>query len=183
MTDETINILPEKRRQQEAQAYFVRLGILFLVLVTAITIIAGILLLPTYAYVTQNLRAKQEYAASLAPNEATNTPDISARINVLARKVAVLTPLASNTSASKAVRMLLAVPRPGVTLQNINFTLGAGAKPSVLLVSGIASTRSGLQAYQQALEQAPFVRAAEVPVSVFAKDAQVPFTITVTLTP
>jgi hypothetical protein len=58
-----------------------------------------------------------------------------------------------------------------------------GKAPGTLSVSGIAVTRGALRAYQLALQSAPFAVAANLPVSAYAKDTDIAFTITVTLTP
>jgi len=48
---------------------------------------------------------------------------------------------------------------------------------------GIAATRDALRNYQIALQNAAFARAADLPVSAYAKDSNISFNITITLKP
>lgn len=183
MTEQSINMLPPARRERLAREYFVRLGVLFLSLVTVMTVVASVLLIPTYIYLTQNLEARQQYAASLGDGGATSLTEISERRKALASRVATLTPLMTEPSVSELVRNVLAAPRTGVAILSLSYSRGVATNPGVLLVSGTAATRDALQAYQRTLQAAPYVSTAEVPVSAFAKDADLPFTITVTPAP
>ena len=54
-----------------------------------------------------------------------------------------------------------------------------------MVLTGIASTRETLRTYVTTLSRLPYVSNAEVPISVYAKESLIPFTLTLTgsLTP
>ena len=82
-----------------------------------------------------------------------------------------------------AVNATLAVPRPGVTLSSFTYVPAAGTNPGTLAISGRAATRDALRSYQLALQSAALARSAVLPVSAYAPDANIAFTVTVTLVP
>jgi len=63
----------------------------------------------------------------------------------------------------------------------LEFTAEDGKK--ILSVSGTAANREALRTYQLALQGAPFTLTAALPVSAYAKDSDIAFTITITLSP
>ncbi|MFA7302850.1 MAG: hypothetical protein WC030_03840 [Candidatus Paceibacterota bacterium] len=181
MTDEAINLLPSSRRRWATREYAIRLSVLFLGLVTAMTVVAGVLLIPTYAHLDQSIRMEEGRVTSVGSETGVSHAEVIERRKVLMGKVAILAPRAAAVSVSEMVRKILAVTRTGVSLTSLSYATGAASKPSTVLVSGMATSRDALHAYQIALREAPFVETAEVPVSSFAKDADIAFTITVTL--
>ena len=81
------------------------------------------------------------------------------------------------------MRAVLAISHPGITLSGFDYVPGAGKNPGTLAISGTAATRDTLRNYQTALQSAPFAVTANLPVSAYAKDTGIPFSITVTLAP
>ncbi len=68
-----------------------------------------------------------------------------------------------------------------MVLTNIVYTPSRGGVHGGIAVSGTAATRDALRQYQLALQNAAGVQSADVPVSAYAQDANIPFTVTVTL--
>ncbi len=184
MYNERTNLLPASRQRAVLRNYFLRLGVVTAVLVAALLFAAAALLLPTYVYLSASEKAKQAHLASI--ESALSSADesaLSSRLIALSNDAAVLTALQDAPSASATVRALLGILRPGVTLSSITYASPSGAARGTLAVSGIAATRDALRSYQLALQNAPFAANADLPVSAYAKDSDIPFTITVTLAP
>jgi hypothetical protein len=179
MSNRTLNLLPADRIRLFVRDYFFRLGVVFFVAVIVVTGIAAAVLLPTYEFLNSSLATGQAYLATLTGTP--NSPDLSLRRTALAERAALIAPLAATPSVSTSVRDVLTVSRSGISLFNINYTSAAAGKPGTMLISGTASTRDALHTYQLELQKASFVKSAEVPVSAYAKDAEIPFTITITL--
>jgi len=108
---------------------------------------------------------------------------LSARLAALTNDAAVLTALADAPSVSNIIRAVIAVSRPGIALSSFAYTPAANKIPGTLALSGTAATRDALRRYQIALQGAPFALSATLPVSAYAKDIDIAFTITMTLTP
>lgn len=182
MPDELTNLLPQERQRALLRSYVLRLGVVALVLVTMLLCIAALLLAPTYVYLAKSSAAKETQLAAIeATLSSADEKELSAQLTALSNDATILVALGRAPSASGALRAALALPRPGVTLSGFSYLPAAPKKPSTLTLSGIAATRDALRSYQLALSGAAFAKTADVPVSAYAKDSDIAFTITVTL--
>ncbi len=183
MHNELTNLLPLERQRALTREYFVRLSIVGIVLLNLLVLSAAMLLFPTYVYLSKSMSAEEMRLATIESTlSATNEASLSERLSALTKDAALLTTLADAPSASATVRAALAVPRPGIALSGLVYTPPAASNGS-LVVSGTAATRDALRNYQLALEGAPFALVAALPVSAYAKDSDITFTITITLAP
>lgn len=192
MYNEHTNLIPIERQHLLSKVYFLRLGVVGIVLTCVLVVIAGVFLLPTFVYLTATEAAKE---ARLAGLEAALTSDeeksLSDRLAVLTNDADVLSALKNLSSASATISTFLSVSRPGIILSGIGYTpvspepaFSSNAvenKEWILTLTGIAATRDALRNYQLALSDVPSSRGADLPVSAYAKDSNISFTITVTL--
>jgi len=184
MDNELTNLLPPERQSALSREYLLRLGVVVAVMITALTFAAALLLVPTYIFLSQNSSAKTirlariESVLSSAEEKA-----LSEQLAALARDASVLIALGEVPSASVILRTALAVPHPGIALSGLAYTPAESKTPGTLAITGIATTRDALRTYQLAMQSASFAAAANLPVSAYAKDTNITFTITVTLTP
>ena len=178
------NLLPTARQDELARAYKLRFGVLSLILLMLLVGVAAVLLVPTYLFLVGSAQDKQTRLAHIASTlESSNEVALSNRLNALTHDAAALTALAKRPSASALLRTILGVPRPGVTLSGMTFTPTAGKLPMSVVLTGVARTRDALRGYQIALQATPRVLSAALPVSVYAKDTNIEFTITLSLAP
>ncbi|MHB8660990.1 MAG: hypothetical protein ACYC75_03630 [Minisyncoccota bacterium] len=184
MRNELTNLLPLERQKALSRNYFLRLGVIGAVLLSMLTLIAALLLIPTYLLLVGSARAKEARLTTIeSALSPTDEATLSAHLAALTNDATVLTALAQAPSMSGIIRDVLAVPHPGITLSDFTYVPAAKNAPATLAVSGTAVTRDMLRSYQLALQGAPFARAAALPVSAYAKDADIAFTITLTLAP
>lgn len=184
MSNERTNFLPPARVRILRREYFFRLGVVGLVLVTVLSVVAGVLFFPTYVYVAASIQAKEAMlASSEASSSAMNEADLEVRLKALSKNIVMLTALGKKRTASAITSQVFAIPRAGIQISNSSYVRGTAEKPDTFTITGSAATRDALRTYQLALQGAPFVRAANVPVSAYAKDTNIPFVITVTLAP
>ncbi len=185
MSSELTNLLPSQRRRASAREYRFRLGVVALMLLVALTSVAAVLLVPTYIFLAGSAGAKSARLKGL--QSALSSSDekvLSARLKALSDDTAALIALSDKPTASSILRAALAVDRPDVTLSGFTYAPATTKGTSgTLSLSGTAATRDALRSYQLALQSAPFVRSADLPVSVYAKDTDITFTITITLAP
>jgi hypothetical protein len=179
MSHEFINLLPPDRLRAFRRGYFLRVATVALLLGTLLVVIHGVFLLPSYLYASSEITAR-ERAASGEGAEAPTTASAAATLAALKSDATYLNRLTTAPSASAALRAVLSVPRPGVSLQSFTYTPpapgnGASAK---MLITGTASTREALRAYDLALTGAAFVSSVDLPVSAYAKEADIAFTLT-----
>lgn len=184
MPSELTNLLPKERREKVVREYRLRFGVVSAFVFSLLVCVAGILLIPTYLYLTATASMKGEQLAQLTSKlSSSNEMTLASRLTILSRNAESLASLSKKSSTSSLLRDALLTPRPGVLLSGFMYTAAGGKSFGVLTLSGVASTREALRNYQMALEKAAFARKVELPVSVYAKDANIPFTITVTLAP
>ncbi len=184
---ESLNFLPAERIRAHVRRYFWRLGTVAAYLACALAVIAGILLIPTLVFLRNAEVTKQARLASIESVLASyDEVALAARLLALSSDATALVLLAAAPSATSLVRQALAVPRPGIILSSITYAPAKGSTPKdsksgTFTLSGTAASRNGLRAYQLALAATPAFANANLPVSSYAKDSDIPFTITVTL--
>jgi Tfp pilus assembly protein PilN len=184
MPDELTNLLPNERQQALVRDYRFRLGVVAVLLGVVLIVAAAILLVPTYLYLVNEASDKQARLASMASTlSSADEVALSTRLTALSNEANVLTALSSVSSPSDIMRAVLAVPQPGIALSSFIYTPAVGKKAGTLTISGIAATRDVLRSYQLALSSAPFATSANLPVSAYASNADIAFTITITLAP
>jgi len=184
MRNELTNLLPPERRRALQRDYFMRLGVVSLLFVIMLTLAAAILLLPTYVFLSASESAGRIRLSSIESTlSSSEDAALSAQLAALSNSTASLSALAGAHSASEIIRAVLAVSRPGVTLSNFAYSSAtvANKNQNTLTISGSAATRDALRNYQLALQSSSFARSADLPVSAYAQDANITFTITVTL--
>lgn len=184
MHNELTNLLPSDRQHALRRDYFIRLSTIAALLVTALTIATAILLIPTYVFLTASYSASKTRLANIGSTiSSSEDVALSAQLATLSNNTKILSALADEYSISTIMRAVIAIPRPGVVLSSFAYSPVVGKKQRTLEISGEAATRDALRAYQLALQKAPFASSADLPVSAYAKDSDITFTITVTLLP
>lgn len=184
MHSELTNLLPLPRQHALSRDYLLRRGTVIVALLTVLILVAAILLLPTYVFLVGSASAKETRLAHIeSAFSSADEAALSARLATLSNNATTLATLALAPSASTIIRTALAVSRPGITLSGFTYTPAIAKKLGTLAVSGSSATREALRGYQLALQSAPFALSADLPVSVYAKDSDIAFTVTVTLAP
>lgn len=174
-----LDLLPSERRRALSRAYLLRLATVCGLFALALTLAAAALLLPTYLYL---VAAEDAAAARLSGLSSTlaagEEQTLARRLAALEQDAKALAALSTAPSTSALVRDALAMPRPGIALTGFVYTPGTSARPGALSISGTAATRNALRAYQLALAAHPRFSDADLPVGSYAKDTDIPFTIT-----
>jgi Tfp pilus assembly protein PilN len=184
MPEELTNLLPYQRQLKLLREYRLRLGVVAVSLLSVLVLTAALLLIPTYVLLAGSASAKGSHLDRIkASLSASDSEALSARLDALAADARELIALSGKTSVSKIVSSVLGVPRPGITLSGFAYAPAEGKIAETFSISGVAATRDALRRYQTTLQTEPFARSAELPVSAYAKDADIAFTITVTLAP
>ncbi|MFZ2500943.1 MAG: hypothetical protein WAW90_03090 [Minisyncoccia bacterium] len=178
------NLLPQERRDALSRDYFFRLSTVVMVFFTALVIVAAALLAPTYIFLMRSASAKQAHLTSIQSTlSSTDGVKLSASLDDLSNDVAILIALSNVPSATRIISSVIAISRPGIVLSGFSYTSASGKGLGTLALSGTAETRNALRGYQIALQEAPFASSVSLPVSAYAKDANIDFVITITLVP
>lgn len=184
MRNELTNLLPSERQRTLYRNYLFRICVVVLVVVTILTFFAAILLIPTYVFLSASANIKNERLASMKSDiESKDDTELAARLSRLLSDTESLKTLSDIKSMSGTVRDVLTISRPGITLSSITLSPSVGAESRTMILSGLSATRSALRNYEIALQNAPSVLSANVPISAYAKDADITFTVTITFRP
>jgi len=186
MYRELTNLVPTERSRAFRQEYFRRLATVALVMLTVLIGIHAVLLAPSYIYFKEQVAAKRTQLALLEGSlTSAEEQEVGARLKSLEDDRNHLNRLASYPAFSTLMRALLEVPRSGIVLTNFSFAPGQGDAEARVMLSGVAETRTALREYNLALSSLPFVSKVDLPISTYAKETELPFTITITgsLTP
>ncbi|OGG81302.1 hypothetical protein A3H77_00770 [Candidatus Kaiserbacteria bacterium RIFCSPLOWO2_02_FULL_56_11] len=181
MLPELTNLLPEVNVRAFRRSYFTHLFIVATIMLLVLMGIHSVLLMPTHLLLSSHIETREEQLEFLATSgiseeEAT----LQERLATLAETAERIGALRTAPSAVSTVADVLAVDRTRVTLSGLSYGARGGEGPSVTL-TGVANTREDLRRYQLAFQSMPFVAVADLPVSTYAKEAQIPFTITLVL--
>lgn len=177
MKHELTNLLPESRARSLRQVYFLRLATVAVLVLSGVAIVHGVLLLPSYLFVRAQVAEREMRLEALTTTLAgAAEQEVSARVAAIAADSAYLAKRAAAPKAATALKAVLAVPRDGVRLRGFSFAPGEGG--AQMLVSGVAGSREALRRYEQALGDEPYVEAVELPISAYAKESNIDFTIT-----
>jgi Tfp pilus assembly protein PilN len=180
MSAELTNLLPESRIRAFRKRYFFRLATLALLVLSFLIVLHGLLLIPTYLFVhEETTRGRAQLSMLQAAAQTSEEKELTARTTLLKEKIGSLTHLEESTSASAALKAVLAVPRPGVRLTGFMFTAPQQAgQPARMQVIGVALSRDSLRTYATSLGALPFVTSADLPISAYAKESDIDFTVT-----
>lgn len=181
MPPELMNLVPSDMTDAFRRDYFIRLATVSMLALAALIVIHGILLAPTYIFLETQIEGRQtqlkEIAASL---NTTEEQQVNERLGLLESDTTYLKQLGTATSASGAVTALLGISRPGIHIAGFTFTAPQGSAGVQMTLTGIADTRETLRSYVLALQGVPFISSVDLPVSAYAKDKDIDFTMTLT---
>ncbi len=184
MMSDLTNLLPEERRRALDRGYLLRLGTVAILAVVLLFACAAALLVPTEVFLADAINTKNARLTVL--NNSLDSADaaaLSARLATLGNNVSAVSTLATVPHASSVMSEILAIVHPSIVLTGFTYVPPVKKAPATIAVSGTAATRDALRSYQLALQSAPFASAVDLPVSAYAQDANISFTMTVTLAP
>lgn len=178
---ELIDLLPTERKRAFRKNYFLRLATVAVLGAAVLLLVHGVLLAPSYFFLAE-AKANEEARLRFIEERLASSGDqeIVRRLTKLDRETEHLSTIGVAPAASATVRSLLALPRSGITLVGISYTPPAGKNAGRLQLTGTATTRNALRAYQSTLGTLPGVSAVDLPISAYAKESDIPFTVTLT---
>ncbi len=177
------NLLPPERIRALRQDYLFRVGTLALILAAFLIAAHGVLLAPAYIYAEERIAVADGRLAELSARRAVSGyEDFSARIAAFSARAADIERLASMPSAAETVRAILELPRRGIALSSFSYVPpGSDGKGGSMTVGGIANARDALRAFDADLRKLPFVASTDLPLSAYAKETNIEFSIALTL--
>jgi Tfp pilus assembly protein PilN len=181
MSLELTNLLPRERRNAQRRSYFMRLGVVSCLLLALLVFANTVLLVPSYIYLVKQVEQQKTDLAQLdARLESAEEREVSTRLSRLEKNTQHLARLETSPAASGALRAILQIPRPGISLTGFTYTAPKGNERAKMTIAGIAQTRDALRRYDAALSALPYVESADLPISAYAAENAIPFTVALT---
>ncbi len=180
--DQLTNLLPRSAKRALRRQYFVRLVTVALGLGVFVIAVHAALLVPTYLYAHAEAARQQAELDRIAESvSSAEEKEVKNRIASVQSDIEYLGRLSALPTASGAIHAILLVPHGGIRLSGFTYAGPDGtAAAAKMTVSGTASTRDALRQYVDSLSSLPYVSSADLPISAYAKDSAIPFTITLT---
>ncbi|OHA20900.1 MAG: hypothetical protein A2849_01980 [Candidatus Taylorbacteria bacterium RIFCSPHIGHO2_01_FULL_51_15] len=174
------NLLPKAEKIAIRREYRVRLVIIILWSLFVTCSIASILLLPSYLLSSQKEEAAEKRFETLLANaQRTSGEDPSALLSDAKSRLELLSHKAPDVFLHDVVVQTASLKTERISLTGISFS-DAGEKGRQIGVTGVAKDRSALLTYVKALEHSGLFKSVEVPISNFAKDVDIDFSLRAT---
>ncbi len=180
MEPSLINLLPGKRIRAFRREYFFRLVTTALALLVALVLLHGILLIPAYTYLNEQLLTGNAQLAALAQMRTPAQQAISDQLVMFEKNASRLRELDTNPEGSDIMRAVLQTAHPDLLLSGFTYTPAVASGSYKLVISGTAKTREALRQYDNALSSLPFIHSVDLPINAYAKETNISFALTLT---
>lgn len=168
------SLLPEEYRKKLQTEYRIRLAVIGLIGILALAIISGVFVFPTYLRVTTENSISQLQKQALEKQIAIQTGQNSSNdIKSIKQNLSIAT--LDQRSVIKVISAVVQTQSSSIKLTSFSYTYNP--KASTLMISGIALDRQSLQTFQKKLSAQSIFKSADLPLSDYAKDANIPFSI------
>ncbi|MEK9160723.1 MAG: hypothetical protein AAB440_01655 [Patescibacteria group bacterium] len=176
-----INLLSSERTRAFQQGYFYRLGTVSALAFALMLVLHAMMLAPAYFTLAEAKANETALLASVKERlSSAGDQEITERLSTLGKQTEHLVRLSGVPSATATMREVLLLPRSGIALTGLSFTPPTGKTGGQLRLTGTATSRDALRSYQSTLGTLPTVTNVDLPISSFAKESDIPFTITLT---
>lgn len=174
------NLLPKNEKEAIRREYRLRLAIVILWMSFGSLLIASVLLLPSFLLSSEKEKAaKQRYENLNASVKQNASDNFDAVLRDAKQRLELLGHESPGVLLHRLVLRIASLKSDRVSLSNFSFVGGEKGKKNVT-IAGVARDRTSLLAFVKALERAELFEAVAVPISNFAKDTDIDFSITAT---
>lgn len=174
-----MNLLPQEEKDILKKGFRIRVFVLANIFFSVFFISASILLLPSYFLAREQISLISTIDSSVKPEDEDSINKTLLIPTELRSKIGFLENNLKNKKAFDFLTKVVSLKGEGVKINSIFFNKtpeGDQAKVS-MLVSGNANTRDSLINFQSSLKEAGIFESVDIPVSSFAKDKNLPFSI------
>lgn len=176
-----INLLSPQYKIEATREYYMRLGIVSVIFVIFLVVIAGVLLVPSYASVLVDERVKKEELVHLTGTRDPELEKISKSIQLINKNLSSFSEPYTQASFSLGVLdPVLKTNRQGISIFEISYAANDPALRTLSLRGG-ASSRENLLTFISELEKTNLFEKIDVPISNLLRDDNVTFDLVLKL--
>jgi Tfp pilus assembly protein PilN len=181
MSHDVINFLPDVQVRAFRRTYLARLASTWAVAIALVVVAHVALLTPTYLYIENEHASRVEQLQILTAPPQEGQESLGARVEALSQNTKRLNLFLEKPRGSYFMQELLALPQKGVYIHALSIDVSTTLSNQIQMrVSGTASSREELRAYYLALSDLSFITSTDLPLSVYAKENDIPFSIGIT---
>lgn len=174
-----INLIPPQGRAALRHEYLLRIGSVGAFLLSGAFLIGAVLLAPTYVLTSSQVTGARGQSSEMeetkrAFDSAFGEIRVANTIMAQLRKTDTLTPI------TKTLEEAVRVAPPGIRFNGFSLDRKNGGL-SQIVIQGVADTRRTLASFKTTLEASDTFEEAVIPISDLARETELPFAITVTL--
>ena len=174
------NLLPQTHKTALLKLYRKRYISLALFAIAFLSLVAIVLLLPSYLYLRSSQISLSTDHDALSSYETTGiATQLAASVTDINGRLAVFPPVApASPIIAGLVDPILEVKSPEVHITEFDFAPGVTAIQAKVSVQGTADSRADLLAFADKVRAIDSFTSVNVPITSFIKDTDVPFTLT-----
>jgi len=176
-----INLIPPTAKKKIFLEYWARVATVWLTTASVLVIVGIFLLLPSYVLIDSKIDVYAEGIEELIAevNEYNNSV---AQLIEASNQAKLIIGQEDHREFSAVLSLLENIAGDFVTLTSYEFTRATNHNLSPIVINGRAGTREALADFREALLADPAIESAFLPLSNLARDRDLTFSITVTLT-
>ncbi len=170
------SLLPEEYRKKMQKEYRIRLAVVGLLGLIALAVISGVFIFPTYLRISteNNITSIQK---QVLENQITLQTGQNSSEDIKSVKQNMSIASLDQRSAISAISAVVQAQSKDIKLTNFSYTYNS--KASNLSINGIALNRQALQSFQKNLSAQKLFTSVELPLSDYAKDSNISFSINI----
>jgi len=175
------NLIPDSVKEKILKDYLERRVVVWLFALFLVSLMTIIFLLPAYVHVffeEKNIRADVEVVKNSL--QLKKADDVVGTIKATNELLKALSPVKSQARTSEILEKALGAKNAAIHITDIEY-MEAKTSSSTMLLKGIADKRESLREFVTKLESTEGFAKVELPVSNFAKDKNIDFSINITL--
>jgi hypothetical protein len=176
------NLLPYQDKYAIRSEYKKRLLVVALLFTFFVEIIGTVLLIPSL--VISSARERELLDTRTALKSVTSEDEeggtFATTLKETTDKLSFLSPAKNLATPATAIALSASVRPAGVHLKRFTYTVGKNYEGGTIRVEGSADTRDVLLLYKQALEREKLFTEVDLPISNFAKEKNIEFSVELT---
>lgn len=173
-----INLLPDNEKKAIDREYKLRHLIVILWACLFFIIATGLFMLPSYVLTLYKGKASNSDIAKAAALNQAEEQKSKKEIDDAKSFMKVLQPVSGLLLPTNIIAIINKDKTPNNTISNISYSRADDGSAITILVKGVSKTRQSLSQFKEALTHETGITSVDIPVSNFAKESNIDFTIT-----
>ena len=174
-----INLLPVEKKKQILLEYRMRLGVVVIVAISALTTASLILLIPSYLLSISKYNTATKNLAILEATQGggLQEKEVNAQIGAMNKKIEFFLRGAGAQPFSPLEIISKILKIKGSTIKIQSFVYSTNTQGRQLVITGKASSRDSLAEFVAALKEEPSFSRVELPISSYVKSSDIGFSL------